>query len=846
MKRTKKLFALLLAIVMVLVLIPTAVFAEENDENTETLNYGYRRSPSHGTRAITDAYLRGDMETYNRLTGKGASTQSTLPSAYDSREYGYITSVKNQNPYGSCWAHAAMASIESYMIKHSVPVGTGSAATTSLNLSETQHCFFNYSDAYDAEGMLTGDKTTLTGSDNCLNAGGNGEMSAYTLMSWVGAANESDANVLQYSKASTVVSSGLDSQYSYQYDVSHVQNSEWIPGTNIEAIKEAIMKYGAGNISYYAGGNTTYTYTYQCTIDNTSQSSSSHKWANHAITVIGWDDTIAANKFSPNKPSGNGAWLCKNSWGTSYFNQGYMWISYEDTSVLEEYIYFYDAEPIDNYDHNYQYDGTCNPVPYGSGNRTGFANDTKVANVFTAKGKEDLKAVALCNWDEAMTYTVEIFKNPDTGNPSSGTLMTTQSGYLAFSGYYTIELDNPVRLNAGDTFSVVFTQHVPVADDSGKYVHTPYDATFNDSSVVSWARWTHANHGNTSYYKEPNGNWTDCPDNGDYRIKAYTVDAPAHEHTFGDWTSNNNGTHSRTCATCSEVETANCTYNDVVTAPTQTEQGYTTHTCTVCGYSFVDSYTDPLGYTVSFSVPESVTAPAAMNCQPNASITLPTAGAPEGYTFLGWVTEDYNNVAEQPADVLTGSYSATADITLKALYSHTETVAGDFTLVTAEPESWEGSYVITRGKTDAMTVLKGVAGTKKLESTTAGGAAAYADTGITLNGGTLSGVSADYIFTIAAAGDRFTVKNAATGTYLASRGGYLYSYKTDAASYDRWTFAISEGTVDATNAASRTLPHLGFNSAKNYFAISRSANPEICFWKNAGTTETTTYTTTIG
>ncbi len=846
MKRTKKLFARLLAIVMVLVLIPTAVFAEENDENTETLNYGYRRSPSHGTRAITDAYLRGDMETYNRLTGKGASTQSTLPSAYDSREYGYITSVKNQNPYGSCWAHAAMASIESYMIKHSVPVGTGSAATTSLNLSETQHCFFNYSDAYDAEGMLTGDKTTLTGSDNCLNAGGNGEMSAYTLMSWVGAANESDANVLQYSKASTVVSSGLDSQYSYQYDVSHVQNSEWIPGTNIEAIKEAIMKYGAGNISYYAGGNTTYTYTYQCTIDNTSQSSSSHKWANHAITVIGWDDTIAANKFSPNKPSGNGAWLCKNSWGTSYFNQGYMWISYEDTSVLEEYIYFYDAEPIDNYDHNYQYDGTCNPVPYGSGNRTGFANDTKVANVFTAKGKEDLKAVALCNWDEAMTYTVEIFKNPDTGNPSSGTLMTTQSGYLAFSGYYTIELDNPVRLNAGDTFSVVFTQHVPVADDSGKYVHTPYDATFNDSSVVSWARWTHANHGNTSYYKEPNGNWTDCPDNGDYRIKAYTVDAPAHEHTFGDWTSNNNGTHSRTCATCSEVETANCTYNDVVTAPTQTEQGYTTHTCTVCGYSFVDSYTDPLGYTVSFSVPESVTAPAAMNCQPNASITLPTAGAPEGYTFLGWVTEDYNNVAEQPADVLTGSYSATADITLKALYSHTETVAGDFTLVTAEPESWEGSYVITRGKTDAMTVLKGVAGTKKLESTTAGGTAAYADTGITLNGGTLSGVSADYIFTIAAAGDRFTVKNAATGTYLASRGGYLYSYKTDAASYDRWTFAISEGTVDATNAASRTLPHLGFNSAKNYFAISRSANPEICFWKNAGTTETTTYTTTIG
>ncbi len=36
-------------------------------------------------------------------------------------------------------------------------------------------------------------------------------------------------------------------------------------------------------------------------------------------------------------------------------------------------------------------------------------------------------------------------------------------------------------------------------------------------------------------------------------------------------------------------------YEDVVTAPTATEQGYTTHTCTTCGDSYVDSYTDPTG-----------------------------------------------------------------------------------------------------------------------------------------------------------------------------------------------------------------------------------------------------------
>ena len=396
---------------------------------------------------------------------------------------------------------------------------------------------------------------------------------------------------------------------------------------------------------------------------------------------------------------------------------------------------------------------------------------------------------------------------------------------------------------AQDQYSGVYGFKVQNGYNPAKYhdVQSPYDLL---SPVIFTGMSCNIKGGGAITVKPVNGVYNP-PSGANSNLKYIGIKINNHEHSFGDWTSNNDGTHSRTCATCSEVETANCTYNDVVTAPTQTEQGYTTHTCTVCGYSFVDSYTDPLGYTVSFSVPAGVTAPASMNCQPNASITLPTAGAPEGYTFLGWVTEDYNNVAEQPADVLTGSYSATADITLKALYSHTEIVAGDFTLVTAEPESWEGSYVITCGKTDAMTVLKGVAGTRKLESTTAGGAAAYADTGITLNGGTLSGVSADYIFTIAAAGDRFTVKNAATGTYLASRGGYLYSYKTDAASYDRWTFAISEGVVDATNAASRTLPHLGF-STKNYFMVGRNVDAEICFWKSAGTTETTTYTTTIG
>ena len=49
-----------------------------------------------------------------------------------------------------------------------------------------------------------------------------------------------------------------------------------------------------------------------------------------------------------------------------------------------------------------------------------------------------------------------------------------------------------------------------------------------------------------------------------------------------------------------------------MTAPTETEQGYTTHTCKHCGDSYVDSYTDPVPGATEPEVPET-TAPSGDN-----------------------------------------------------------------------------------------------------------------------------------------------------------------------------------------------------------------------------------------
>ncbi len=52
--------------------------------------------------------------------------------------------------------------------------------------------------------------------------------------------------------------------------------------------------------------------------------------SNHAVTIVGWDDTYSRNNFNPAAP-GDGAFIVKNSWGTSWGNNGYFYLSYYDS-----------------------------------------------------------------------------------------------------------------------------------------------------------------------------------------------------------------------------------------------------------------------------------------------------------------------------------------------------------------------------------------------------------------------------------------------------------------------------------------------------------------------------------
>ncbi len=113
-----------------------------------------------------------------------------------------------------------------------------------------------------------------------------------------------------------------------------------------------------------------------------------------------------------------------------------------------------------------------------------------------------------------------------------------------------------------------------------------------------------------------------------------------------------------------------------------------------------------------------------------------------------------------------------------------------------------------------------------------------------LDGNTLTNVSNDYRFSVDESNGKYTIQNYSTRTYVASRGGYLYSYARRTASYCMWSFEMNGSGVTAENNASKTYPYMGFNASKGYFMVSRTPCADLFFWKlNEGSAA---YTTVIG
>lgn len=443
------------------------------------------------------------------LMRRGAS----FSAKYDPRDIGgMISGIRDQGDNDTCWAFSLIAAMESNLIKKGY-------ADASIDLSENQFAYFFYNRQNDKLGFTSGDYNSGRRSWNTN--GGTLVGAGLAITTWAGATTESRSPYVstpdkslcyahEYSAANVIF---------YNYNIKSLSAS-------VNRIKQAVMDYGAvaTGINIDADG---------CDVES-GACYYNEEAGNHAVTIVGWDDNYSKDNFKvlksgkKKRPDNDGAWIAKNSWGVGFGDNGYIYISYEDASLAE--MLSVDTVPIsEQYDSNYQHDGTANPTM-----SVGLPNGSSYANVFKAKSSsdyvEELKAVGICTYSTNVRYEVQIYTGlSSTSKPTSGkkAFSSAVTGVLANAGYQTIELPKAVGLVPGENFSIV----VKLANSTGApYIALDTSGMGQDAQGLPWISFTAKVSKGQSfvYYKKK---WMDLKNltdrNGrsmpsNLRIKAYT------------------------------------------------------------------------------------------------------------------------------------------------------------------------------------------------------------------------------------------------------------------------------------------------------------------------------------
>lgn len=485
---------------LVLVLLLQAGTLNVRAEETESSTLPILTYQGNGEEPVSSIQEAGDEYECTTLFAETA-----VPASYVSP---YITSVKNQNPYGTCWAFAFIGASEASIYKQ----GLGTADT---DLSEWQLAYFMSHTVADPMGGTAGDSFTAeAGGTSYLKSGGNQELATRRVANWQGLTEEARA---PYTTVLKNPNATLPDTVAYGQDAYHLENSYWVSMKDRTIVKQLIQEYGACGSSYYSANE-----YYSTGMQNSLETSEPvavycpHKNdTNHAITIIGWDDTYSRENFGEHKPDADGAWYCKNSWGSNWSKDGYFWISYEDIPLLNSNAYFYEYGCTDNYDHNYQYDGGV--VNYEYRSSWGYRYQ---ANRYVTTSSQSLKAVGFYTADALYQCMILIYKNCTADNPSSGTLMLTQKADQTYAGFHTVVLDKPIILGKGESFSVVIKQ-LTSSKEAGRI---PVDV----STSGSWYENVSTSEDGQSFIGIDGATWTDISSadggNENCRIKAYTDD----------------------------------------------------------------------------------------------------------------------------------------------------------------------------------------------------------------------------------------------------------------------------------------------------------------------------------
>lgn len=447
----------------------------------------------------TEAVRVTDPESAPSVTDSVDIVRTDEYSKWDSREYGLITDVKSQKNFGVCWAFATCAAAEASHIKQ------GYAARDTIDLSEAH--LANFLNPYVEGSDIPVQQDRL---NNQLFGGGSISFTRGELQRGSGFTLE-EKYPFTYDEATMMYSP--DCMFDCDYAVDSIAVH-----TDMDSIKKAVMNSGAVITEFYHvssaegryGEKAPYTTTY-CQNSTTT--------SNHSVAIIGWDDNFSASNFRY-KPEKDGAWLCKNSWGSNAAEDGYLWISYCDTSLKSacEIV----VKPRD-YDYIYQYDGNTALAAF-TFSKTQTA---RIGNVFTADKPGYINRYGFSVCEGTYNCTVYLYSGNFTSSKSI-LLEKADNVRTSAAGYVTGSFKSSYKINENDVFSIVVEYkntdkdsaycYIPV---EGKTVQFSSAADENQTFILSGSKYTditqYKNCGNASIkayvsYENADNQITDVPD----------------------------------------------------------------------------------------------------------------------------------------------------------------------------------------------------------------------------------------------------------------------------------------------------------------------------------------------
>lgn len=344
-----------------------------------------------------------------------AGKVSALPSSWDWRSEGKVTSITNQGSCGACYSFAVAANFESRIL-----IDGGS--TYDLSENNLKECHYYES--------------------SC--SGGNYEMIADFLSKHGTTLESCDP----YVTSDVVCNSGC----TYQHTLLdwHIISGNTTPST--ATLKQYIYDYGPVYTSLYAGdaNDNSWQTDFNAYDGDTTLYYTDDHTTNHAVTIVGWDDDLV-------HAGGTGGWIVKNSWGTSWggtcgygAEAGYFTIAYESANIGRWSSTIAGWQDYSSTSDLYYYDEGGWSTSWGYGATTCWGLSKFIVS-------SDHYVTRVEFWTNDVTTDVDVYLYDDfNGTAPSNLLASRLDTSFTNAGYHSIAFSSAPQVSAGeDVYAVV-------------------------------------------------------------------------------------------------------------------------------------------------------------------------------------------------------------------------------------------------------------------------------------------------------------------------------------------------------------------------------------------------------